>query len=217
MAKGDKATSGGAAKSEPAKKRDGGASALVLVTSSFALVLTGMMFATGTAQRTAMPRLREMAAQLPFAKKAAPDSIAAASDSTSVVAAGAAGGRAPWSALSDSLAMLEERLSIALAEVESAQTPARIDDSANAALETGAPVSEADPGAARDLARLVKVLDAMKPAEAARILNAVDNDLAVDAIRKLKERQAGKVLALMEPSKALAVGAALGRGAGRNM
>lgn len=216
MAKTDKGT-GAAEKGAPAKKRESGASGLVLLTSSFVVVLTAMMFATGTAQRTALPRLREMAAQLPFAKKAPADSTVASGDSSVVNAGGEPVANATWNALTDSIAMLEERLSIAIAEIESSQAPNGDDAASQSAIEAAEVAAEADPGAARDLARLVKVLDAMKPAEAARILNAVDNDLAVDAIRKLKDRQAGKVLALMEPTKAIAVGAALGRGAGGSL
>ncbi|MFN0150877.1 MAG: magnesium transporter MgtE N-terminal domain-containing protein [bacterium] len=213
MAKPDK-EKGALEKDAPAKKKESGASGLVLLTSSFVVVLTGMMFATGTAQRTALPRLREMAAHLPFVKAAPADSMGAANDSSAVSAGGAPAANAAWSAVSDSVAMLEERLAMAIAEIESSQAPPGDEAAPQVAIEAAEAAAQADPGAARDLARLVKVLDAMKPAEAARILNAVDNDLAVDAIRKLKERQAGKVLALMEPTKAIAVGAALGRGAG---
>jgi flagellar motility protein MotE (MotC chaperone) len=72
-----------------------------------------------------------------------------------------------------------------------------------------------DSTARRDLVRLVKVLDAMEPAAAARLLNSADDGLAIEAIRRLRERQAGRVLALLSAEKAAAVRLALGRGAER--
>ena len=203
----------------PAPKKSG-APALVLMTSSFAVVLIAMMFATGAAQRAALPRLREMASTLPFAKKPiAPDVVADSAAAVSALSAGetqvaGSSARSEWSVESDSLALLEQQLAMALAEVEAspAAAPAKTtSEGASAAANGGAGLDDA---ALRDLARLVKVLDAMKPADAARILDSVDEDLAVEAIRKLKERQAGKVLALMNPAKAITVGQRLGRGAG---
>jgi flagellar motility protein MotE (MotC chaperone) len=208
----------------PAPKKSG-APALVLMTSSFAVVLIAMMFATGAAQRAALPRLREMASALPFMKKpAATDAVADSATAASAIAAGEAdaqdgSARAEWSAASDSLALLEQQLAMALAEIEAAgpasAAPARTaSEAASGIANTGAGLND---GALRDLARLVRVLDAMKPADAARILDSVDDDLAVEAIRKLKERQAGKVLALMNPTKAITVGQRLGRGAGSDL
>jgi flagellar motility protein MotE (MotC chaperone) len=209
----------------PAPKKSG-APALALMTSSFAVVLIAMMFATGAAQRAALPRLREMAATLPFVKKpVAPDAVADSAAAASAVAADEADAadaseRAAWTAASDSLALLEQQLAIALAEVEATAVaaPARTTpDGARGASEVAGNGVGLDAPALRDLARLVKVLDAMKPVDAARILDSVDDDLAVEAIRKLKERQAGRVLALMNPTKAITVGQRLGRGAGSDL
>lgn len=207
------------AEATPAPKKNG-APALFLVTSSFAAVLIAMMFATGAAQRAALPRLREMAATLPFVKKpSAPDAVADSAAVASAITAGEADGadgaaRSEWTAESDSLALLEQQLAMALAEFEASAAAAPAKSGPEGASAAASEVAGLDDAALRDLARLVKVLDAMKPADAARILDSVDDDLAVEAIRKLKERQAGKVLALMNPTKAITVGQRLGRGAG---
>lgn len=209
----------------PAPKKSG-APVFVLVTSSFVVVLIAMMFATGAAQRAALPRLREMAATLPFVKKpVAPDAVADSAGAAPALTADEADGddasaREVWTAASDSLALLEQQLAMALAEFEAAAgaTPAQTTpDGVRGASEHASNGAGLDAPALRDLARLVKVLDAMKPVDAARILDSVDDDLAVEAIRKLKERQAGRVLALMNPTKAITVGQRLGRGAGSDL
>ncbi len=185
------------------------------IISSFALVLVAMMLATGVAQRAALPRLKALVARFDTRSSRSSDE-AAAPAARADGAEGAADARSsPWTPEGDSLAIVREQIAIAMAELEASRettvgeaTPTGENDAApQAAL--------ADSAASRDLIRLVKVLDAMKPDAAARVLNSVDDVLAIEAIRRLRERQAGRVLALLSAEKAATVSLALGRGAER--
>lgn len=181
---------------------------LMTVTSSFTLVLIAMMFVTGAAQRSALPRLRELKQRVPLLSRTVEPPAIAAGDS-----AVSAADRS-WSVAADSLANLEERLSLALREIDAARAAREAAQTSGVSAQpaSAAPV---DSAALYDLSRFVKVLEGMKPPEAARILNAVDESLAIEAMRKLKDRQAGKILAQMDPARAVTVGEVLGRGARR--
>lgn len=201
---------------EATKKAPSGSppgSLAMIVVSTFALALIGMMFATGVAQRAALPRVKALFSR--FEKKKAPD--AAPADSAAVDSSAAAPmHEAGWSPEADSLSVLRQQIETAMTEL--AESRARFGEEAATGSESasgaeGGIDALADSTARRDLARLVKVLDAMKPADAARVLNSVEDVLAIEAIRRLKERQAGKVLALLAPAKAATVSLALGRGA----
>jgi flagellar motility protein MotE (MotC chaperone) len=206
----ESAESAGAAKGSPLL------TFLMVLTSTFTLALVAMLFATGAAQRSALPRVRELIANAPLVgKRAEPEPAAQAAPAETLATA-----LPHWSAAADSIAILEEQLATALTEIAASRAPVAGPDAAIGALGPAAqaaafsPAAE-DSGAQRDLARLVKVLDAMKPADAARILDAAPDELAIEAIRRLKERQAGKVLASLAPAKAMTVGHALGRAAER--
>lgn len=56
-----------------------------------------------------------------------------------------------------------------------------------------------------DVGRLVKIYEAMKPAEAATILQGADLELAVLVIAAMAERNAGPIMAAMAPDRANAV------------
>jgi flagellar motility protein MotE (MotC chaperone) len=56
-----------------------------------------------------------------------------------------------------------------------------------------------------DVARLVKIYEAMKPAEAATILQDADLELAVLVLAAMAERNAGPIMAAMKPDRANAV------------
>lgn len=60
-------------------------------------------------------------------------------------------------------------------------------------------------GEAADIARLVKIHEAMKPAEAARLLQEADLELSVLVIGTMAERNAGPIMAAMAPDRANAV------------
>jgi flagellar motility protein MotE (MotC chaperone) len=60
-------------------------------------------------------------------------------------------------------------------------------------------------GETADVSRLVKIYEAMKPAEAATILQAADLELAVLVIAAMAERNAGPIMAAMAPDRANAV------------
>lgn len=56
-----------------------------------------------------------------------------------------------------------------------------------------------------DITRLVKIYEAMKPGEAAAILQDADLELAVLVIAAMAERNAGPIMAAMKPDRANAV------------
>ncbi len=185
---------------------------LMVSVSTFAVVVVGMLFATGAAQKSALPRVRAAIArfQKPTTELAAADSAkAGAADS-----AGATAGEPAWSVGTDSLGLLRAQIDIAMEELEASAAERTVQDSALLADSVTSGEVATDSAALRDLARLVKVMEAMKPTDAARLLNDVDDDFTIDLVRRLKERQAAKVLTLLSPEKARAVAVALGRGAG---
>jgi flagellar motility protein MotE (MotC chaperone) len=187
----------------------------MVMVSTFTIVLVAMLFATGAADRAARPRVTALVARLQ-AKDAgvkgdsAEVSAAAATSDSSLPA------RA-WSADTDSLGLVREQVDIAMEELAAARAAYEAEaERAAAREEPGAPAA-ADSTAARDFARFVKVLESMKPAEAAKLLNGVDDGFTIAVVRRLKERQAAKLLALLEPGKARAVTLALGRAAERDL
>ncbi len=57
----------------------------------------------------------------------------------------------------------------------------------------------------RQMASLVKIYEAMKPKEAARIFERLDMSVLLDVVERMKERKASAVLAKMDPAKAKSV------------
>ena len=55
----------------------------------------------------------------------------------------------------------------------------------------------------RDLGKLVKFYQAMKPKNAARLLEELPLDLAAEVLSTMKAREAGKVLNAMKPGRAV--------------
>ena len=57
----------------------------------------------------------------------------------------------------------------------------------------------------RQITSLVKIYEAMKPKEAARIFEKLDMPVLLDVVERMKERKASAVLAKMDPAKAKTV------------
>ena len=57
----------------------------------------------------------------------------------------------------------------------------------------------------RQITSLVKIYEAMKPKEAARIFEKLDMPVLLDVVERMKERKASAVLAKMDPAKAKSV------------
>lgn len=57
-------------------------------------------------------------------------------------------------------------------------------------------------GSDAQAAKLSKVYEAMKPAQAAPILSSLDLDIVLQILRNMKDRQAAKILAAMNPALA---------------
>lgn len=68
---------------------------------------------------------------------------------------------------------------------------------------------------ARSAARLAKMYESMKPAEAAPILGTLDLEIVVEIMSRMKERPAAKVLARMDPRLAAQVSTRLSARGGR--
>lgn len=85
--------------------------------------------------------------------------------------------------------------SYAVQEQVLAQTQAKLQELAGG-LETGAQARTAEQQAAST--KLAKVYEAMAPAKAAPILAALDQDVTLDILRQMKERQAAAILAAMD-------------------
>lgn len=66
-------------------------------------------------------------------------------------------------------------------------------------------LEEAKGGERADISRLVKIYEAMKPAEAATILQGSDLELAVLVMGAMAERNAGPIMAAMAPDRANAI------------
>jgi flagellar motility protein MotE (MotC chaperone) len=97
------------------------------------------------------------------------------------------------------LIALEERVLAASDEVEAARSEV-LSMLAEVAASTGPQAQQ-----------LAKMVDAMKPFDAAELLRGTEEGLAVAVLLRLQPRQAGKVLAAMEPTLAAALSTAMVR------
>ena len=61
-------------------------------------------------------------------------------------------------------------------------------------------------GSQEQIASLSRVVDTMKASEAARMLSGMDQDVALQLLRKIKAKQAGKILGAMSDRKAQELG-----------
>jgi flagellar motility protein MotE (MotC chaperone) len=59
--------------------------------------------------------------------------------------------------------------------------------------------SERREGRLKEVQRLSKTFNAMKPAQAAGVIEVMDEDLAVDVLKLVKPRQSGKILGALKP------------------
>jgi hypothetical protein len=62
----------------------------------------------------------------------------------------------------------------------------------------------------RKVARLIRIVDSMKPADTADVLSKLDDDFAIQVLLRMKERNAAKVLSMMPPSRAARLTAKIG-------
>ena len=51
----------------------------------------------------------------------------------------------------------------------------------------------------KEIRSLAKTFNAMKPAQAAKVIEVMDEDLVVDVLRQVKPRQSGKILGAVKP------------------
>lgn len=54
----------------------------------------------------------------------------------------------------------------------------------------------------REIKKLVKLYDSMRPGDAARVINGLDPQLAADILTRVKARQSARILAALTPSRA---------------
>ncbi|MCK4412067.1 MAG: hypothetical protein KAY32_00850 [Candidatus Eisenbacteria sp.] len=159
---------------------------LLAVFAATAIVLTVvMLFATGVAQRTLIPRLQQRAANAVSAPVSAPAPEAAVAPlfDTGAVAV-------------DSLRIVRRQLSLEEGRI-AAQTAALRE----LLDQWAARRAEADAETAQRIASLAKVYSNMKPEAAARVMVRLDDEVFEQVFRQLDKRQAGKVLALIDPER----------------
>jgi len=162
---------------------------LLAVFAATAIVLTGvMLFATGVAQRTLIPRLKQRAAgAVPPAPRTPEVETAAAAPSPQVSAHGVP---------IDSLRVLRAQLGVEQERLaaQSAALRELLDQWAAAQAAAADETSER-------IAGLAKVYSTMKPEAAARVMVRLEDEVFEQVFRQLDKRQAGKILAFIDPER----------------
>ncbi len=101
-------------------------------------------------------------------------------------------------------AELDERVAaLASLETEAATELVRLTEMRDAIV---ALMEKQRTGSQEQIAGLARVVDTMKAAEAATMLAGMDEDVALQVLRKIKPKQAGKVLGAMPDRKAQELG-----------
>ena len=101
-------------------------------------------------------------------------------------------------------AELDERVgALAELEKEAADELVRLAAMRDAIVEL---MEQQQAGSQERIASLARVVDTMKAAEAATMLGGMDEDIALQVLRKIKPKQAGKVLGAMPDKKAQELG-----------
>lgn len=158
---------------------------MLVVFAATSVVLTvAILFATGIAQQTIVPRLKARAAQT----APAPAADATASEPASVP--GAAGAEV------DSLRALRMQV-----RLEQEQLAARAAELQTTIADWKTQQQARDTEAAKRIASLAKIYSTMKPEAAARVLVRLDDATFEQVVAKLDKRQAGKILALIDPDR----------------
>lgn len=157
---------------------------LAVFAATSVLLTVAILFATGIAQQTILPRLKARAAQT----APAPAAVAVAGGLASVPAGG--------EAEVDSLRSL--RMQVKLEQEQLASRAAELQTTI-AQWKTGQ--QERDTDAAKRIAGLAKIYSTMKPEAAARVLVRLDDATFEQVVAKLDKRQAGKILALIDPDR----------------
>ena len=62
----------------------------------------------------------------------------------------------------------------------------------------------------KSVKKLAKMYEAMPPKEAAGILSGMDLEIVLSVLRQMKERQAAKIMAALDPSRAAALSGMMG-------
>jgi flagellar motility protein MotE (MotC chaperone) len=82
---------------------------------------------------------------------------------------------------------------------------AKLAELARLRAELEAQVAPGEQKAARELDTLIQFYQAMKPKNAAALLEKLPAELAADVLGKMKSRQAGKILDAMQPARAVQI------------
>lgn len=62
-----------------------------------------------------------------------------------------------------------------------------------------------------NISKLAKVYNAMKPADAAQIMKNLNDELVIEILRRVKQRQAAKILSQLPPARAARISQSLGK------
>lgn len=164
---------------------------LVVFLASAVVITLIMLFATGVAQRSILPRLKNRSSE------AVPVTPAASEGATGGAGESAAGDLASpqqIAAASDSLRALRQQ--VRLEQLRLQEQVARL---AEATDEIESAREAANQEADERVADLSKVISSMKPQAAARIMVNLDDDTFKRVLDELNVRQAAKVLAYIDP------------------
>ncbi|MFH1144396.1 MAG: hypothetical protein V1774_07640 [Candidatus Eisenbacteria bacterium] len=165
---------------------------LLATFAATAVVITiGMLFVTGVAQRTILPRLKQRAAN------AVPVAVVPAADSSALLVAGSPAAPAAAPGAIDSLRALREQMQLEQEQMEQTEADLR---STISAWESQR--QEADTQADGRLRDLAKIYGNMKPEAAARVMARLDDHTFERVFARIEKRQAAKILSLLDPERA---------------
>ncbi|SET44442.1 MotE family protein [Oceanicella actignis] len=176
-----------------------------------ALTIVGLCFAASAGLRLADPdgAIAKEAAHL-ASEHGAPQTKAAAEDCPDPggLLAALRERQAQLDAREGALADREKLLEAARAELD--EQLARVKAAEASLAET---LALADKAAEKDIARLVSVYEAMKPKNAARVLESMEVTFAAGLVARMNKNAAAAIMAAMSPEKAYAISVIV---AGRN-
>jgi flagellar motility protein MotE (MotC chaperone) len=162
-----------------------GVGGLLAVFAATSVLLTvAILFATGIAQQTILPRLKARAAQT----APAPATVATAGEPVSAPDGGGAE--------VDSLRALRMQV-----QLEQEQLAARAGELQTTIAQWKTEQQGRDAEATKRITAMAKIYSTMKPEAAARVLVRLDDATFEQVVAKLDKRQAGKILALIDPDR----------------
>jgi flagellar motility protein MotE (MotC chaperone) len=162
---------------------------LAIFAATAVLLTVVMLFATGVAQRTLIPRLQQRA-------ESAVPPVPAPTAEAEPLAGAAETPAEPAAPAVDSLRILRSQLRLEEERLELQAAAVR-----DLLDEWTAQREALDAESAQRVAEMAKVYSGMKPAAAAAVLVRLDDEVFEQVLAQLDKRQAGKILAQIDPAR----------------